>query len=81
MESKNTSTKSDGKVPAADDGGTGNLDKVRDILFGGQARDIDRRFQRIEERLLKETADLKDDVRKRLSALEQFMKQESATLA
>ena len=80
METK-VSTKPDGKVPAAEDGGAGNLDKVRDILFGGQARDIDRRFQRLEERLLKETADLKDDVRKRMSALEQFVKQESASLA
>ena len=81
METKNVQPKPDGKVPLAEDGGAGNLDKVRDILFGGQARDIDRRFQRLEDRLLKETADLKDDVRKRLAALEQFMKQESATLA
>ncbi len=81
METKNVSPKPDGKVPVPEDGGAGNLDKVRDILFGGQARDIDRRFQRLEERLLKETADLKDDVRKRMSALEQFVKQEAASLA
>ena len=59
-----------------DDGG--NIDKVRDILFGGQMRDYDRRFQKLEERLLQETSELKDDVRKRLAALEQFMKQEAA---
>jgi len=81
VETKNGSAKPDGKAPVGDDAGAGNLDKVRDILFGGQARDIDRRFQRLEERLLKETADLKDDVRKRMTALEQFVKQESATLA
>ena len=45
----------------------GNLDKVRDLLFGGQMRDFDRRFARLEERLIKETADLNDDVRKRLA--------------
>ena len=54
----------------------GNLDKVRDLLFGGQMRDYDRRFARLEERLGKETADLREEVRRRLSALEAYMKAE-----
>ena len=81
MESKNASNKPDGKAAPLEDASSGNLDKVRDILFGGQARDIDRRFQRLEDRLLKETAELKDDIRKRLTTLEQFVKQEAASLA
>jgi hypothetical protein len=81
VESKNASNKPDGKAAPLEDASSGNLDKVRDILFGGQARDIDRRFQRLEDRLLKETAELKDDIRKRLTTLEQFVKQETATLA
>ena len=44
--------------------GGASLDKVRDILFGVQMRDYDRRFARLEERLVKETADLKDEVKK-----------------
>lgn len=59
----------------------GNIDKVRDILFGGQMRDYERRFQKLEERLLQETSELKDEVRKRLAALESFTKQEAASLA
>ena len=66
---------------APDDPAAGSLDKVRDILFGGQIRDNDRRFARLEERLAQETAELKDEVRKRLGALEQFVKQEAASLA
>jgi len=81
VESKNASNKPDGKAAPLEDASSGNLDKVRDILFGGQARDIDRRFQRLEDRLLKETAELKDDIRKRLTTLEQFVKQEAASLA
>ena len=54
----------------------GNLDKVRDLLFGGQMRDYDRKFARLEERLAKETADLREEVRRRLSALEAYMKGE-----
>ena len=44
-----------------DSAGSGNLDKVRDILFGGQMREVERRFARLEERLIKETQDLKED--------------------
>ena len=75
------------KTPVGDpkglpaDDGAGNIDKVRDILFGGQMRDYERRFVRLEERLVQEVTEMKDDVRKRLSALEQFVKQEAASLA
>lgn len=72
----------DGRVAVSPDGGeNGSIDKVRDILFGGQMRDTDRRFARLEERLVQETNELKDGVRKRLAALEQFVKQETETLA
>jgi hypothetical protein len=56
--------------------GGASIDKVRDILFGVQMRDYDKRFARLEERLLKETSDLKEDVKKRLASLEQYVKQE-----
>ena len=70
-----------GPETAADDLGAGNIDKVRDILFGGQMRDYERRFARLEDRLLQETTEMKEDVRKRLSALEQFLRQELDSLA
>jgi len=56
--------------------GVENLDKVRDILFGSQMRDNERRFGRLEERLIKETADLRDETRKRLDSLESFIRKE-----
>lgn len=74
------SAKKDSKSQATVDGG-GNIDKVRDILFGGQMRDYEKRFSRFEERLAQETAELKEDLRKRLSALEQFIKQELASVS
>lgn len=66
----------------ADPAGTApaSLDKVRDILFGNQMRDVDRRFARLEERLLKETTSLKEDVRKRLDALEAYVRSEAESL-
>jgi methyl-accepting chemotaxis protein len=76
-----TAPVSDGRPQAADDLGAGNLDKVRDILFGGQMRDYERRFQRMDERLAQDTAELKEEVRRRLSSLEQFVRQETESLA
>ena len=67
------------KNPSEDS--AGNIDKVRDILFGGQMREYERRFARLEDRLVQDTAELRDEVRRRLTALEQFAKGETATLA
>src|SRR5579862_5809970 len=35
-----------------------NVDKIRDILFGSQMRDYDKRFGRLEERLIKDAESL-----------------------
>jgi len=69
------------RTTGADEAGAANLDKVRDILFGGQMRDLDQRFARIEERLTRETADLAEDVRKRLASVEQYAGTEAEALA
>jgi hypothetical protein len=67
-------------APATADGGA-SIDKVRDILFGSHLREFERRFTRLEERLVKETGDLKVDVKSRLEALETFVRKETASLA
>jgi DNA repair exonuclease SbcCD ATPase subunit len=69
------------RVAGGDAANAASLDKVRDILFGGHVRDIDRRFGRIEERLTRETSDLKDDVRRRVEALELYARKETESLA
>ena len=58
----------------------GNVDKIRDILFGSQMRDYDKKFARLEERLLKEGADLREDLKRRFDSLESFMKSEVVAL-
>jgi hypothetical protein len=65
----------------ADETGTGHLEKVRDILFGSQMREVDRRILRLEERILKETGDLKEDIKRRLDALEAYTNKETDALA
>jgi len=54
----------------------GSLEKVRDILFGAQSRDYERRFNRLEDRLLKEAMDLRDEMKKRFDSLELYVKRE-----
>jgi hypothetical protein len=57
-----------------------NVDKIRDILFGSQMRDYDKRFVRLEERLAKAADALRDDLKKRFDSLESFVQQEVESL-
>lgn len=67
------------EVPVAAD--TGNVDKIRDILFGAQMRDYDRRFATLEERLLRESNETREDLQRRLAATEQFLRSELEALS
>ena len=69
---------SPGKKEAA---GGANLEKIRDILFGAQAADFEKKFARLEERLLKETADSRAETKKRFDSLETFIRKEVESLA
>jgi len=55
---------------------SGNVDRIRNILFGSQMRDYDGRFQKLEERLAREAGELRGDLQRQLQTLESFMKGE-----
>ncbi len=59
---------------------SGNVDQIRNILFGTQMRGYEERFQRLEERLVREAGELRTELQKRLDALETFMKSEVESL-
>lgn len=61
--------------------GGANLEKIRDILFGAQVDDFEKKFARLEERLLKETADARAETKKRFDSLESFIRKEVESLA
>ena len=71
---------SEHSAPGQTESGTGNIDKIRDILFGSNMRDYEQRFSRLEEALKKESADLRDTTRRHLEALETFVHKELAAL-
>ncbi len=56
------------------------MEQVREILFGAQLKDMEVRFKRQEDRLLREIHDVKDSLKKRLDSLENFMKSEVSSL-
>ncbi len=59
----------------------GNVDKIRDILFGTQMREYDSRFARLEEDLRKEATELRESTRKRIDTLESYFRKELESLA
>jgi archaellum component FlaC len=58
----------------------GNLEKIREILFGAQVHDFEKRFTRLEEKLLKETADSRAETKKRFDSMEAFIRKEIESL-
>lgn len=58
-----------------------SLDKVRDILFGGQMRAVEGRLQALEERLLQEQAQMRADLGKQLAGVEAEARRELQSLA
>ena len=67
----------EGGMPPPDDrSASGNLDKIRDILFGAQAREHERRFAQLEQHLIREATDLRNDLKRRFETLELYIKKE-----
>ena len=63
-------------LPDKDGSEVESVDKIRDILFGHQMRDYEKRFARMEEHLLNEIQDLRDVTSKQLDSVEAFIKKE-----
>ncbi len=68
------------QLAGGDTANMGNLNRVRDILFGAEMREYEKKFSRLEERLLKVSIELKDEIRKSLDSLENYVKKEVESL-
>jgi hypothetical protein len=68
--------------PAADEGNHegANVDKIREILFGGQMRDYERHFTRLEEQFARLGEALRDETKRRFDALEDYIHTEIDSL-
>ncbi|NJL59636.1 MAG: hypothetical protein HC887_08315 [Desulfobacteraceae bacterium] len=56
--------------------GAGNIDKIRDLIFGNQMTDYEKRFSRLEERMFKEMTDSKSESKKNIESLEKYVSKE-----
>jgi len=64
------------ELGAADAVSSADIDQLRDVIFGGQIREYERRFARMEERMAKELADVREEVRDRCTTLERYVRDE-----
>jgi hypothetical protein len=64
------------ELGTADAVSSSDIDQLRDIIFGGQLREYERRFARMEERIAKELVDVREEVRDRCTALERYVRDE-----
>jgi DNA repair exonuclease SbcCD ATPase subunit len=67
-----------GKTSGADVVG---VDKIRDLLFGNQMQDYDRRFSKLEERFLQRFKDTESETARNLSAYDSNAKKQVESLA
>jgi hypothetical protein len=67
-------------APPAEDPGAGNIDRIRDILFGSNMRDYDARFARLEQTLQKEAAEVREATRRTIDRLEAYVRLELESL-
>ncbi len=58
-----------------------NIDQIRNILFGREMTQYEKRFNQIEARLIERTQQVKDEMRKRLDNIESLIRKEIDSLA
>ena len=74
---KATSAKNSNKEPSDLD----NVDKIRDILFGNQMRDFDRKFIQLEERIASDLGNLRKENALQIESLQTFIESEIEIIA
>jgi hypothetical protein len=62
-------------------GDPAGVDKIRDLLFGNQMQDYDRRFVKLEDRFLQRFKDIESETTRNLSAFESNAKKQVDSLA
>ena len=59
---------------------TANMDKIRDLLFGAQMKNLDKKLTQMSEHFTQEVAEAKAEFKSRLDSLETFVKGELQAL-
>lgn len=75
-----TDTKKEARKKPLENQEEESVDRIRDILFGAQMKDYEKRFLALESRLLQESEELRREVNNRFEALESFFQKELDSL-
>ena len=79
---KKTKTKAKTAMPEASDSAElDNVDKIRDILFGNQMRDFDKKFNQLEDRISAELTSLRKENSLQMESLQTFIEGEIEILS
>ncbi len=76
----NENTAADAAAQANGLANPNNLERTREILFGPNLREIEKRFTRIEERISREVGEAREEFRRRLEQVETHFKSEIEVL-
>jgi chromosome segregation ATPase len=68
-----------GHAPAPEE--LGGVDKIRELLFGAQIQNFDRRFSKLEERFLQRAREIESEMERNLSAFETNARKQVESLA
>jgi hypothetical protein len=66
--------------PKEGDDTTASVEKIREIIFGSQMQEYDKRFSRLEHRLMEAVGLFRDDAGGRIKSLEEYVRKEIAAL-
>ncbi len=69
------------QVDAGEALGIGSVEKIRDILFGSQMRDYEKKFAELKERMQEEVAHLREESQKRFEMIEGYIKDEVESMS
>ena len=80
-EKPSTDAYEDSRLQESSQTETGSVDKIRDLIFGNQMKDYEKRFARLEEGLQRQVKELGDATNNRLDSIEVYIKKEIEALS
>jgi hypothetical protein len=80
MSKTNIEKEHDPALPPESEAVDSNLEKIREILVGAEKRDSDRRFLQIEARLAKDVGSVREEIKKTIGTLEEYLRRELESL-
>ena len=80
LQKKTQKTEPSSPVVEPEPMGAESIDKVREIIFGAQLKEYEKKFHKLEELIQKEIKNMRSETKKNLDFLEEFIQKETSSL-